>query len=136
MSDRACARLATDVIYFDQQACSSPQVLYVKGQPGTSEFDGFVSRFESAFAAQSKAIGRHSLDHSETYQIQLDRAARAALWRRNYGATTRRPGRLPWLSGRSPGSTARIASCRLFLSTNCHQSLLKYRNRFRRPSCS
>src|SRR5690606_17023339 len=35
---------------------------------------GVVRDFTSAFAAQSRAVARHPLDHGETYRIELDRA--------------------------------------------------------------
>jgi acyl-CoA reductase-like NAD-dependent aldehyde dehydrogenase len=74
VSDRMLVRLATDVAFFDQQACSSPQVAFVKGRAGTPAFDGFVEHLAGAFAAQSRAFPRHTLDAGETYRIVLDRA--------------------------------------------------------------
>jgi len=71
--DRALSRLVTDIVYFDQQACSSPQQLYVKGARGEPEFDGFVSRFAQEFERQARAIPRHPLDFGETYQVERDR---------------------------------------------------------------
>jgi hypothetical protein len=72
-TDRVLTRLATDVIYFDQLACSSPQCLFVKGRPGAAEFDAFLERFTRAFAAQARSVPRHPLDWGETYRILLDR---------------------------------------------------------------
>jgi hypothetical protein len=66
-------RLATDVVYFDQLACTSPQWLFVKGRPGETAFDTFCTQFAAAFGRQALAIPRHPLDFAETYQIQLDR---------------------------------------------------------------
>jgi hypothetical protein len=74
MSDRMIGRLATDIAYFDQLACSSPQCLFVKGASGAPSFDSFVERFAGAFDTQARALPRHPLDLSETYQIHLDRS--------------------------------------------------------------
>lgn len=71
---RARTRLATDIAYFDQQACSSPQWVFVKRPPSADAFDDMVRDFTSAFAAQARAVARHPLDHGETYRIELDRA--------------------------------------------------------------
>lgn len=68
------ARLATDIVYFDQLACTSPQWIFVKGHPGAVTFDAFCSQLAAAFARQALAMPRHALDYAETYQIQLDRA--------------------------------------------------------------
>jgi hypothetical protein len=72
-SERVLARLVTDIVYFDQQACSSPQQLYVKGAVGEPAFDDFVTRFAREFERQARAIPRHPLDFGETYQVQRDR---------------------------------------------------------------
>jgi hypothetical protein len=73
-SDRVLSRLASDVAYFDQQACSSPQWIFVKGERGDQQFQGWVERFARAFAVQAQGLGRHPLDFGETYRIGLDRA--------------------------------------------------------------
>ena len=70
---RTLTRLASDIAYFDQQACSSPQWVFVKGRRGDPAFDAWVQRFTEAFAAQSRTLGRHLLDLGETYRIALDR---------------------------------------------------------------
>jgi hypothetical protein len=67
------ARLATDAVYFDQLACTSPQWIFVKGRLGEAAFESFCAQFAAAFARQALAIPRHPLDFAETYQIQLDR---------------------------------------------------------------
>ena len=74
LTDRILSRLASDIAYFDQQACSSPQWIFLKGARGTAAFDGVVERFVKAFAAQAQALARHPLDFGETYRIELDRA--------------------------------------------------------------
>jgi hypothetical protein len=65
-------RLATDVVYFDQLACTSPQWIFVKGRPGEAAFEAFCAQFVAAFARQAKPY-LVTLDFAETYQIQLDR---------------------------------------------------------------
>ena len=72
-TDRMLDRLATDIVYFDQLACSSPQCVFTKGERGDAEFDAFVERLSEAMARQAQAIARHPLGFSETYQILLDR---------------------------------------------------------------
>jgi hypothetical protein len=74
MSDRMLSRLASDVAYFDQQACSSPQWVFVKGRPDDTVFAHWVTNFSRAFALQARNLGRHPLDFGETYRIELDRA--------------------------------------------------------------
>ena len=71
--DKAIGRLVTDIVYFDQLACSSPQRLFVKGEPGEPAFDAFMDRLTTAMARESRAIPRAALDFSETYRVQLDR---------------------------------------------------------------
>lgn len=73
-TDAVLTRLATDVVFFDQLACSSPQRLFVKGRAHEPAFEDFVARFAAAFERQSGAIVRHTLDWSETYRIELDRS--------------------------------------------------------------
>jgi hypothetical protein len=74
VTDRMLSRLVTDIVYFDQLACSSPQRVFLKGRPGEAAFDGFVARFTEAFGRQSQSVPRHALDFGESYRIQLDRA--------------------------------------------------------------
>jgi hypothetical protein len=74
VSERTLARLASDIAYFDQQACSSPQWVFVKGERGSEQFERTVQQFSAAFAAQARGLGRHALDFGETYRIELDRA--------------------------------------------------------------
>ena len=74
LTDRVLSRLASDVAYFDQQACSSPQWVFVKRPAGAATLERIVERFVHAFAAQAEALGRHRLDLGETFRIELDRA--------------------------------------------------------------
>jgi hypothetical protein len=73
VTDSVVSRLATDAVFFDQLACTSPQYIFVKGWPGEGAFEAFVERFTAAFARQAMALPRHELDFAETYQVQLDR---------------------------------------------------------------
>ncbi len=72
-TDASINRLATDAVYFDQLACSSPQYLFLRDRGEQAEIEGFVERFTAAFERQAVAIPRHPLDFSESYQIELDR---------------------------------------------------------------
>ena len=74
MDDGAIRRLATDIAVFDQQACSSPQSVFVKTDGGSSGVEDFVEAFAAAMAQQARAMPRHPLDFAETYRIELDRA--------------------------------------------------------------
>jgi hypothetical protein len=67
-------RLATDIVFFDQLACSSPQYVFVRGRRGDQAFESFVETFASLFGQQAQQIPRHKLDFAETYQIHLDRS--------------------------------------------------------------
>ncbi|BCS33182.1 hypothetical protein TBR22_A24090 [Luteitalea sp. TBR-22] len=71
VTDRLLTRLAIDVIYFDQLACSSPQWLFVRGT--RAEAEHFTERLAVEFDKQTRAIPRHVLDYGETYRIHLDR---------------------------------------------------------------
>lgn len=70
---RDISRLVTDIVFFDQLACSSPQRLYVRGQIGEPRFEQFLRDLAGEFARQTRRYPRHPLDHAETYQITLDR---------------------------------------------------------------
>ena len=72
VTDRLLARLAIDVIYFDQLACSSPQWLFVRG--ARAQVEQFAERLAVELDRQTRAIPRHVLDSGETYRIHLDRA--------------------------------------------------------------
>ena len=87
----AVTRLVTDIVIFDQLACSSPQVVFVKGVPGEAGFEAFMGLFQEAFARQSVAFRRHGLDFAETFRISLDRS-RAIL----SGGTVLRDGGTQW----------------------------------------
>jgi hypothetical protein len=73
LTDRVLTRLVSDVAYFDQQACSSPQWVFVKSMHGPAGLDAVVQRFADALAGQTRMLPRHALDAGETYRIALDR---------------------------------------------------------------
>jgi hypothetical protein len=73
LTPQILTRLATDIAYFDQQACSSPQRIYVKGHAGAPAFEQAVTDLSKALAEQSRKFPRHQLDFGETYRIVLDR---------------------------------------------------------------
>ena len=110
VTDRVLSRLATDVAYFDQQACSSPQWVFVRRTGPPSAFDRFVNRFTEAFSAQAITLGRHTLDCGETYQIELDRA-RVLL----EGGQLHRDGETRWTVAVLDAPNARVACANRFV---------------------
>lgn len=70
---RTLVRLANDIVYFDQLACSSPQVVFVRGRRDDAGVLRVVEQLGSALAAGVRQFRRHALDWSETYLIELDR---------------------------------------------------------------
>lgn len=71
--DAVLARLANDIVYFDQLACSSPQVVFVTAAAGSTALDAFVGRLAAAIERGTRQHRRHALDWGETYLIELDR---------------------------------------------------------------
>jgi hypothetical protein len=69
-----CQRVARDVWQFDQQACSSPQVLYLEKQPGTATAP-FLSALRRAFENENRAHPRQMISASLTSAITKARAA-------------------------------------------------------------
>jgi hypothetical protein len=69
-----CLRLARDVWQFDQQACSSPQVLFLERAAGqsTAEFIGILQR---AFETENKAHPRRAIPAGLTSTITRARAS-------------------------------------------------------------
>ncbi|MEO1036277.1 MAG: acyl-CoA reductase [Pseudomonadota bacterium] len=74
IDNKGIARLATDAVIFDQLACSSPQCVFVKAPRDSDELSTFRETFEAAFEKATMTYPRHSLDFSESYIIELDRA--------------------------------------------------------------
>ncbi len=69
-----CQRLARDVWQFDQQACSSPQVLYLERSPGRATTQ-FLSSLQRAFEAENQAHPRQTIPAALTSAIARARAA-------------------------------------------------------------
>jgi hypothetical protein len=69
-----CQRIARDVWQFDQQACSSPQVLFLeRGDCG--DVEEFVEELRQAFQAENRAHPRHEIHAALTSAICLARAS-------------------------------------------------------------
>jgi hypothetical protein len=71
---RWCQRLARDVWQFDQQACSSPQTLFLEKSGGAS-VDEFVHELKAAFMIEEKAHPRLRADASLASTVAKARAA-------------------------------------------------------------
>lgn len=69
-----CRRIARDVWQFDQQACSSPQVLFIEKKNGEPTGD-FVQALRSAFEAENRAHPRETIEGALTSAICQARAA-------------------------------------------------------------
>ena len=69
-----CLRLARDVWQFDQQACSSPQVLYLEKAPGQSTAQ-FLSNLQHAFESENRAHPRRTIPAGLTSAICQARAS-------------------------------------------------------------
>jgi acyl-CoA reductase-like NAD-dependent aldehyde dehydrogenase len=108
--EAAISRLVTDIVYFDQLACSSPQWLFLKGRPGEPLFDAVIERMASEFDRQSRAFPRHELGFDETYSIQLNRA-RVVL----DGGTLRRDDGTAWTMALVDVPQPRVACANRFL---------------------
>ena len=69
-----CLRIARDVWQFDQQACSSPQTLFLEKKPGSSS-DEFVAALQRAFDAENRQHPREAIHPALTSAICQARAA-------------------------------------------------------------
>jgi hypothetical protein len=69
-----CLRMARDVWQFDQQACSSPQVLYLEKAPGQSTAQ-FLSNLQQAFESENRAHPRQTIPAGLTSAICQARAS-------------------------------------------------------------
>jgi hypothetical protein len=69
-----CLRMARDLWQFDQQACSSPQVLYIENKSGQST-EKFLSALQRAFETENKAHPRQDIAATLTSTISRARAA-------------------------------------------------------------
>jgi len=68
-----CRRIARDVWQFDQQACSSPQVLFLENKDGASTCE-FMQALRSAFEAENRAHPRENIEGALTSAICQARA--------------------------------------------------------------
>lgn len=69
-----CLRMARDVWQFDQQACSSPQVLYLEKGAGQSTAQ-FLSHLQRAFETENQAHPRQTIPAGLTSTICQARAS-------------------------------------------------------------
>jgi hypothetical protein len=69
-----CQRLARDVWQYDQQACSSPQVLFLERKAGHSP-TGFLQDLKDAFEAENRLHPRQAIQASMTSAICRSRAS-------------------------------------------------------------
>ena len=69
-----CLRMARDLWQFDQQACSSPQVLYLEKAPGQST-DQFLLNLQRAFETENAAHPRQEIASALTSSISQARAS-------------------------------------------------------------
>jgi hypothetical protein len=69
-----CLRMARDVWQFDQQACSSPQVLFLERAPGKST-EQFREALQQAFESENNAHPRPAITGALTSAIARARAA-------------------------------------------------------------
>lgn len=72
--DAWCQRIARDVWQFDQQACSSPQTLFLEKKPGAS-INEFVAALKKAFEIENRAHPRETVHSSLTSAICQARAS-------------------------------------------------------------
>jgi len=69
-----CQRIARDVWQFDQQACSSPQVLFLE-RGASSDIGDFIEELREAFRKENQAHPRHELPPALTSAICQARAS-------------------------------------------------------------
>jgi len=69
-----CRRIARDVWQFDQQACSSPQVLFLERKAGHSPFE-FLQDLKKAFEAENRLHPRQTIHPALTSAICQARTA-------------------------------------------------------------
>jgi hypothetical protein len=69
-----CRRIARDVWQFDQQACSSPQTLFLE-RSDSCDPSGFIEDLKKAFQEENRAHPRQEIEASLTSAISLVRAS-------------------------------------------------------------
>ena len=69
-----CRRIARDVWQFDQQACSSPQTLFLERREGC-DIESFVRTLRHAFEEENRVHPRHDIHAALSSAICLTRAS-------------------------------------------------------------
>ena len=69
-----CRRIARDVWQFDQQACSSPQVLFLEKKEGRTGYE-FVQTLQAAFESENRLHPRETIEAALTTAICRARAS-------------------------------------------------------------
>jgi hypothetical protein len=69
-----CQRIARDVWQFDQQACSSPQALFLERAPAADP-KGFIADLKRAFEAENRAHPRQEIPPAQASAVCLARAS-------------------------------------------------------------
>lgn len=69
-----CQRIARDVWQFDQQACSSPQTLFLE-RGGTADAGAFVAELKRAFEEENRVHPRRGINPAQTSAVCLARAS-------------------------------------------------------------
>lgn len=69
-----CQRIARDVWQFDQQACTSPQALFLERRAGC-DVEGFVRELAAALETENRVHPRHEIHPALTSAICLARAS-------------------------------------------------------------
>lgn len=69
-----CQRIARDVWQFDQQACSSPQTLFLE-RSGAADAAAFVADLQRAFEEENRVHPRREINPAQTSAVCLARAS-------------------------------------------------------------
>jgi hypothetical protein len=69
-----CQRIARDVWQFDQQACSSPQALFLERDANGGDVNEFIAELKRAFEEENRVHPRRAIQPSQTAAICLARA--------------------------------------------------------------
>jgi Acyl-CoA reductase (LuxC) len=68
-----CQRIARDVWQFDQQACSSPQALFLERDASGSDVNEFITELKRAFEEENRVHPRRDIQPAQTAAICLAR---------------------------------------------------------------
>jgi hypothetical protein len=69
-----CQRIARDVWQFDQQACSSPQALFLERGSDGSDVNEFIAELKRAFEEENRVHPRREIQPAQTAAVCLARA--------------------------------------------------------------